>query len=144
MADSPLLRSRYRVVAASVSEEAKVLLRSGGLDVEVVDDISTERFGDILERVSVYVGLSVDEGFGLPFAEAAYCGADVVAVDLPVAREALGPDGNFLPDREVTVRDLEAAMESWDLDRVCRLRDRARQRSWRDCADSIAEWVAAV
>jgi len=141
LAASDLVRSDYRIIAVSVSDETRQVLRSSPVDVEFLDDPGVDEFAQLLERSSTYIGLSVDEGFGLPFAEAAYCGCDVIAVDLPVARETLGPAGNFVPTGALTVAQLEAALQRWDYDRVVQLHNRARQRSWAHFAATIAEWV---
>jgi glycosyltransferase involved in cell wall biosynthesis len=59
---------------------------------------------------SALVSASVSEGYCLPPVEAAACGTPVIAADVPVLRETLGPSGFFFPaDDGHRLRDLAAA-----------------------------------
>lgn len=138
LASSTLVREHYEVLAISVSDVAASILQQGGVRTTICDDVERDEFGALLDRASVYVGLSTDEGFGLPYVEAAYCGCDVIAADVPVAREALGLDALFVRPVPPTLAQLEDALESWDADRVGRLTDAARARSWTATADHVA------
>ena len=50
----------------------------------------------LYENCSVFVFMSLDEGFGLPPLEALYFGAQVVASDIPVMREVLSEHAHYV------------------------------------------------
>lgn len=141
LTSSSLVLEQYSIICVSVSDQVRSTLSPFDDRVEFHDDISAEQLGLLIERSATYVALTVDEGFGLPYVEAAYCGADVVAVDVPVAREALGPDAVFLSSGEPLVEQLEDALSQWDADRITRLQAHARRRSWAAAADAVAAWL---
>ncbi len=140
LAASSLVRDRFRVVTVSVSPDTKRLLAPLGDRVEHRDGISSDELFDVLVRSSCFVSLGVDEGFGLPLVEAAYCGCDVVAVDGTVANEALDDLGVFVPSHP-TVAQLDDALERWERNRVTELARSAQRRSWRSTADDVARWL---
>ncbi len=138
---SSLVREEYHVIAISIDEEVRARLETSDVSTEFFEGVDANQLGSLLERSSVYVALTTDEGFGLPYVEAAYCGTDVVAVDGAVAREALGPHATYLSTPEPTIDEFEAALRAWDAPRVERLTDHARSRSWNNAVDHVAQWV---
>lgn len=56
----------------------------------------------LYKQARTLVFASLDEGFGLPIAEAAYLGCPVLAADLPVLREVGGAWPTYLPTHCVT------------------------------------------
>jgi glycosyltransferase involved in cell wall biosynthesis len=141
LARSPVVRSDYQIIAISVADEVRTQLEASDLIVECFDGVDSDQLGVLLDRSSVYIALTTEEGFGLPYVEAAYCGADVIAVDGAVAREALGPHAVYLSAADPNLDRLEAALAAWDAERVGQLTDEARSRSWGNAVDHVAHWV---
>lgn len=71
------------------------MMRPG--EATTLDRISDEDMSDLLDRASVVVVPSFDEGLSLPVIEAARAGAPIVASDIPSHRELIGT-GTFLAD----------------------------------------------
>lgn len=144
--ESPLVRDGYRVVAVNVSQQTKSIL-SSSLDSErlvIVDRPKPDELAKIYSRSSAYVSLGVSEGFGFPYIEATYFGADVIAPDHALVRELLGFDGNFLMETELRVEALEQAILQWDRERILRMQRRSFARSWASTATVAAKAVKAV
>ncbi len=138
---SSLVRDDYRVIAVSVDTVVRAKLEASDLVTEFFDDVDADQLGALLERGSVYIALTLDEGFGLPYVEAAYCSSDVIAVEGAVAREALGAHASYLTSPEPTVEELEVALRAWDAGRVERLAHDARSRSWGNAVSHVASWL---
>ena len=143
IARSHEVRNNYSVVAINVAPDVHARLENSDVDVELFDAINSDQLGALLDRSSVYVALTTEEGFGLPYVEAAYCSTDVIAVDGPVAREALGPHASYLNTAEPSLEQFEAALATWDAQRVTQLTAQARTRSWADAVDHVADWLLA-
>ena len=141
LARSPVVLNDYLIVALSVADEVRAQLEASDLSVEFHDSVDSDQLGALLDRSSVYIALTTDEGFGLPYVEAAYCGTDVIAVEGAVAREALGPHAVYLRAPDPTVEELEAALAAWDAERVGQLTDDARLRSWGNAVTHVADWL---
>lgn len=144
LAESDLVRREYAIDTIGVSEATIRTLEPLGRRVRHHEDVGSDQVGRILDEASVYAALTIDEGFGLPYVEAAYCGADVIAVDGTVAREIFRRDALYLSGPEPTVGELEQQLLAWEPQRIGRLRDRARGRSWLDAARHVAAHVVRV
>jgi glycosyltransferase involved in cell wall biosynthesis len=81
---------------------------------------------------------SRDEGFGLPALEALACGVPVVASDLPVLREVLGPEARYVPvgDVEALAVALESVLDEAAEPARASRQARARRFTWRRCAQA--------
>lgn len=139
---SSYVRSRYRVIAISVSAETARILRTGlpESSVAVVDRPAEADMVELLRKSSVYLALGTSEGFGLPYLEAAYFGCDVLTVRQTIALEVLGHHANYLPVAP-TVKAIEAGLEAWDEHRVGVLQARAASRSWSTTARQVADVI---
>jgi glycosyltransferase involved in cell wall biosynthesis len=88
----------------------------------------------LYENCSLFVYLTLDEGFGLPPLEALHFGAPVLVSDIPVMREVVGPLGQFVdPRSETAVAD---AFRSHAASRTLGIQPRAASRDY--------SWAASV
>ena len=86
------------------------------------------------------------EGFGLPPVEAFACGTPVVASDLPVLREVLGPHATYATtgDAEALADAILSALDAPPTSAEQR-REHARQYTWRRCAsEAMAAYDSAL
>ena len=127
-----------------------------GLDVAAREAVATGRIrftGFVSEarlrwyyrHTSLFVFLSLGEGFGMPPIEAAYFSATVLASDLPVFHETLGDSASFVDptDEAAITAAIEAGVvagESRDLDR----RPRGSVAARHDWSETVAAMRAAV
>lgn len=89
--------------------------------------------------------LSTKEGFGLAAMEALAAGVPVVARDLPVLREVMGPAARYAGDPEQAAAALADALDHHgDPVRVAAGRERAARCSWDDAAASHLELYARL
>jgi glycosyltransferase involved in cell wall biosynthesis len=100
--------------------------------------VSIERLAALYRGALALVMPSLEEGFGLPVAEAMACGTAVIASDIPALREVSG-------DVAIHTNDFAGAMRRILEDNTLRAelgakgRDRAAQFTWRRCAELTAE-----
>jgi hypothetical protein len=143
---SEVARRDYSVCCISVSEECRDVLMAGFPKerLKVLDSVSSSVLLEEFVSASVYIALGTSEGFGLPYAEAAYVGCDVIAPRQTVVTEALQGDDWIAVSAEPSVEELDRALCSWDFDRVCRLQTKARQLSWSHCASDVIQLVASL
>ena len=100
--------------------------------------VSMEKLAALYRGAIALVMPSLEEGFGLPVAEAMACGTPVIASDIPSLREVSG-------GAALHTNDLAAAMRRMLSDEALRGelaqkgRDRAGQFTWRRCAESTRE-----
>ena len=95
----------------------------------------------LYQATDLFVFPSLQEGYGLPVAEALACGAPVVAADIPALAELVHEEARFDPaDVGAVARAVERGLTDQGLRE--RLLDRARRppTTWRD----VAERTAAV
>lgn len=141
---SSLVRSEFNVVGVRVSHQCSQILRrdlpSGR--VFTFGTVSREALAEILTKSSVYVSLGVDEGYGLPYVEASYFGCDVIAPDIPITREVLQAGAPTLVSRHPGVCDLVEALESWSVDRIRKLQEKAVKSRWVDASEALFEHIA--
>lgn len=96
-------------------------------------------FVTIEELAALYRGAialimpSLEEGFGLPVAEAMACGTPVIAADIPSLREVTG-GAAFHVDPH-SVEELVNAMRNVTREHIGKARERARTFTWRRCAE---------
>jgi len=98
--------------------------------------------GDTLRRVvagaACLVFPSLLEGYGLPPLEALAAGVPVVASDLPVCREVLGPHARFAPagDADAFAAAIAATLADGGPTTRAERRAYASARTWQACADA--------
>jgi len=104
-----------------------------------VPGVVTPGFVSIEELAALYRGAvalvmpSIEEGFGLPAAEAMACGTPVIAADIPSLREVTGGAAFHVDPRSVDA--IAHAMRNVTGEHVGRARERARTFTWRRCAE---------
>ncbi len=106
--------------------------------------ISTTQLAATFGSASAYLALTVSEGFGFPYVEAAYMGCDVIAPRQAITTELLGEDACLLATSTPTPDELLVALESWDAARIERLQTRATSRTWDTTARQVAHVVRDV
>ncbi|HUR82108.1 MAG TPA: glycosyltransferase family 1 protein, partial [Thermoanaerobaculia bacterium] len=100
--------------------------------------VSIEKLAALYRGAIALVMPSLEEGFGLPVAEAMACGTPVIASDIPSLREVSG-------GAALHTNDFAAAMRRVINDETLRAelsakgRERARRFTWRRCAELTAE-----
>jgi alpha-1,3-rhamnosyl/mannosyltransferase len=100
--------------------------------------VTIERLAALYRGAIALVMPSLEEGFGLPVAEALACGAPVIASDIPSFREVTG-------GAAIHTNDFRAAMQRLLEDDALRAelaakgRTRAAQFTWRRCAELTRE-----
>lgn len=95
--------------------------------------VSIERLAAIYRGAIALVMPSLEEGFGLPVAEAMACGTPVIAADIPSLREVTGGAAMFVHPRDA--HSIAEAMQNVTDAHVEAARARARQFTWRRCAE---------
>jgi glycosyltransferase involved in cell wall biosynthesis len=85
--------------AGETSPELETAIESGAVVFTGFVDEATLRW--LYSNTSLFVFLSLGEGFGMPPVEASYFGAPVLASDLPVFRETLRTRAHFVDPTEV-------------------------------------------
>lgn len=118
-------------------------LDASGLPPEAVvipGYLSEEALRGAVAGASVLVFPSRYEGFGLPPVEAFACGTPVVASDIPVLREVLGPHATYAAegDAEALAAALVEALDAPPTSAKER-REHARQYTWRRCAEEAMD-----
>lgn len=76
-----------------------------------LDRISDEEMATVLQRASIAVVASFDEGLSLPVIEAVHAGVPVIASDIPAHRELIGA-GNYLASPR-NIEELTRAMRRY-------------------------------
>jgi glycosyltransferase involved in cell wall biosynthesis len=84
--------------AAAIHERIREL----GLEdrVRLLHSVAESDLRAVYTQAEMVLFTSLAEGFGLPPVQAAACGVPVVASDLPVLREILGTNGEFVDPRD--------------------------------------------
>jgi glycosyltransferase involved in cell wall biosynthesis len=85
--------------AGETNPEVEAAIESGAVVFTGFVDEATLRW--LYSNTSLFVFLSLGEGFGMPPVEASYFGAPVLASDLPVFRETLRSRAHFVDPTEV-------------------------------------------
>ena len=70
--------------------------------MRLIGSVSDGELRWLYEHARAFLMLSLDEGFGLPLAEARYFGTPAVVSDLPVFHEVLGDYGTFVNPTDPT------------------------------------------
>lgn len=141
-----LLGDGYRLHLLSRIQDAdRSRLRSiaGGAELVFHDGVSDEEYAAVLSDRAILVTASLDEGYGLPVAEALAAGVPAVVSDLEIFHEVAGDGALYfepsdpagLADRVLSLRDPAA----WDALVSAGARHIARF-SWRGSA--VALWRA--
>lgn len=120
----------------SVSPDAvRIASHLPGVDVREYRHVSRDELAGIYARADVYIGISEEEGFGLPWVEALRAGCAVIAVDCPIAREVVGESATFIPpslDSGALAREL-GELKYEDIMRG----PQGDVRLWSHCVDDI-------
>jgi glycosyltransferase involved in cell wall biosynthesis len=110
--------------------------------VRLIDYVSDEDLPAVMSGAVAMVYPSLEEGFGLPVAEALACGVTVVIADRPVFREVAGPQAIYVdPENPTSIAAglKQAASETRDVMRVAaRIARAARFRPERSAARMLA------
>lgn len=160
-ADGPRAEGRYflfvgndkphknveRLVEASRRIAGQLVLVGG--EFERYDGVIAPGFVTIEELAALYRGAialvmpSLEEGFGLPVLEAMAAGTPVIASDIPALREVTG--GHAFHVDPYSVDAVATAMRNVTREHVEPARERAKQFTWRRCAELTREaYLCAV
>lgn len=105
---SPLVvAGGYQGKSVKFSDEVQQAVREGR--ILLAGNVTDNELAWLYANTSTFVFASLDEGFGLPPVEALAFGAPVVASDIPVMRENLGPHAVYVSPTDVIA--LAAALE---------------------------------
>jgi glycosyltransferase involved in cell wall biosynthesis len=130
-----------RLVEASRRTGARLVLV--GADFSHYPDVLAPGFVTIDELAALYRGAaalvmpSLEEGFGLPVVEAMAAGTPVIAADIPSLREVTGGHAMHVDPRSVDA--IAHAMQNVTREHRELARERARQFTWRRCAELTRE-----
>jgi glycosyltransferase involved in cell wall biosynthesis len=132
----------YRVVAVDVSRECAEILQAGMSpeSLSIRPRVARAVLAEILTESSVFLSLGVDEGFGFPYIESRYFGCDVIAPNIPITREVLGPDCPGLL-ASIDGDALITALDSWDFHRIERDQQLTQERSWVHASRALLDEV---
>ncbi|MGK2854726.1 MAG: glycosyltransferase family 4 protein [Microbacteriaceae bacterium] len=83
---SAIPAEREQELAALIPNGSRVVFHHG---------VSDEQYAALLADDAILVSASLDEGYGMPLAEAMTMGVPVVATDMPVFREVIGAGGRY-------------------------------------------------
>lgn len=97
--------------------------------IKAIGFVPEEHLPALYRRAQCLLAPSLYEGFNLPAYEARACGIPILASDIPVHREVLGPDADYLP-----VQDVEAWAEKMLQAEGRRIERYSRIRTWSDVA----------
>lgn len=119
-------------------------LAPAGADIVFHDGVSDAEYAALLNDRAVLATLSLDEGYGLPIAEALAFGVPAVVSELEIFREVAGPGALFVPPRDASA--FAAAVRSLEDEAVrTRLIEAGRAQaagfSWRRSAERLLETV---
>ncbi|MFC7766391.1 glycosyltransferase [Leucobacter soli] len=111
------------------------------------DGVSDAEYAALLDDRAVLATLSLDEGYGLPIAEALAFGVPAVVSDLEIFREVASDGAVFVPAEDPAA--FAAAVRSLDDDEtraalVAAGTAHARSFSWRRSAERLLETVQAL
>ncbi|MGB4778253.1 glycosyltransferase [Microbacterium sp.] len=77
--------------------ELAALIDPAGADVVFHDGVTDAEYAALLADRAVLVSASLDEGYGLPVAEALALGVPAVVTDMPIFREVAGDGARYVP-----------------------------------------------
>lgn len=97
--------------------------------------VTIERLAQLYRGAVAVVMPSLEEGFGLPVAEAMACGTPVIASDIPSLREVTGGAALFTSDYAAAMRTL-LGNDALRRELAARGRERAARFTWRRCAEA--------
>ena len=106
-------------------------------DVVAPGFVANEELAALYRGATALVMVSLEEGFGLPVVEAMAAGTPVIASDIPALREVTGGHAFHVDPRSVA--QIAKAMRDVTREHVDAARERARQFTWRRCAELTRE-----
>lgn len=106
-------------------------------DVVAPGFVSNEELAALYRGAVALVMPSLEEGFGLPVVEAMAAGTPVIASDIPALREVTA--GHALHVDPYSVDAIANAMRNVTREHVAAARERAKQFTWRRCAELTRE-----
>jgi len=129
---------RRRTLEALAPEGARIVFHDGVSDAE---------YAAVLNERAVLATLSLDEGYGLPIAEALAFGVPAVVSDLEIFREVAGAGALFVPAQDpaafaAAVRSLDDAALRAELTSAGRAH--AQGYSWRRSAEALLETARSL
>jgi glycosyltransferase involved in cell wall biosynthesis len=122
-----------RIIGVNLAMPVRTTLESrfGAANCEWHENVSTAEIVRLYSRAQVFMSLSMEEGFGLPYVEALSAGCVVIGIRQAVTVEILSHAAVLLDDGGVTAisEQLEALNPSeWPSEQV--RRERAAEFSW--------------
>jgi glycosyltransferase-like protein len=120
----------YRGYRETVLDRAARL----GVSPQILGPVAHDALPALVAQAEVFAFPSTKEGFGLAALEALAAGVPVVARDLPVLREVLGPAARYAATVDELGAALLAAAGRRDATTVARGRALAARRTWADAA----------
>ena len=117
-------------------------LAPAGASIVFHDGVSDTEYAALLDDRAVLATLSLDEGYGLPIAEALAFGVPAVVSDLEIFREVAGDGAVFVPAKDpaafaAAVRSLDDGATRRGI--IAAGRVRAAEFSWRSSAERLLE-----
>jgi glycosyltransferase involved in cell wall biosynthesis len=133
-----------RVVGVALNEEAQDILESafGAERCEWHSSVDRISMAMLYSRAEIFIGLSTEEGFGLPFLEALTAGCLIIAVRQEVTEEVLGDSAILIEDgtAEAIAGQLQQiGGQEWPS--VESRRSQAARYSWDSAASAIAQML---
>jgi glycosyltransferase involved in cell wall biosynthesis len=122
-------------------------LAAAGAELVFHDGVSDAEYAQLLNDHAVLVTLSLDEGYGLPLAEALGFGVPAVVSELPIFREVAGSAALFVPARDAlafaaAVRSLDDAAARKAL--IVAGHAKAEKFSWGRSAETLLSLVGSL
>jgi len=122
-------------------------LAAPGANIVFHDGVSDAEYARLLDDRAILATLSLDEGYGLPIAEALEFGVPAIVSDLEIFREVAGQGALFVPARDPQA--FAAAVRSLDdpatrAETIAAGRAHAAEYSWERSAATLLDTVRSL